>query len=177
MPGGSRGLLGVSDHPFPPAQAYARISFDFSTRVFQRLLVKAFHRLNGYIFTLEIEDAYCRIEAGIAEGGSFISIGQEEVARFEQQARFKILPYMDFLVHAAYWRVLDDGKARPLWGDLQRVRVVFVEEGSAELQICHLKGTRRIPLNDLIMLILQHLEKEVDKAKLAPIEVKEVRGH
>jgi hypothetical protein len=140
-------------------------------------MVKAFHRLNGYSFTLEVEDAYCRFETGIAEDEAFTSIGEEETKRFEELTKLKALPHLDFLIHAAYWRLLENGKTRPLWGDLHRVRIVFVEEGSAEIQICHLRGTRRIPLDDLVSLLIESLQREIDKAKLTSLEIKEVKGH
>ncbi len=166
-------LLGVSNHPLPVIQAYARVYYEFPTPRFQRLLAEAFASLNQLSFQLPFEDVQCLLEVGVAEGEDFIYLGEAELERLKKTLRGRVLPRLDFIIYANYRR--SEG-GRSLWGDLQRVRIIFPEENIAEIQVSHVKGTRRFPLNELLKQILSRIEVEAGKQSLPPPQTLTVKG-
>jgi len=166
-------LIGVSELPIPIIHAYARIYYEFEEHTLQKLLAEAFIRLNGLSFQLPYEEASCTLEVGVAEGRDFSYLSEEEAERLRKTLRGRRLPHLDFVIYANYRR---GGRARSLWGDLQRVRIVFPESYTAEIQVFHLKGTRRLPLDELLTKIVEQVRLEADRLGLPPPQLSTLRG-
>ena len=166
-------MIGVSEHPIPLIHAYARIYYEFEEQVMQRLLAEAFIRLNGLSFQLPYEEAHCTLEVGVAEGGDFTFLNGEEAGKLRKTLKERKLPHLDFIIYANYKR---GERGRSLWGDLQRVRIVFPESYTAEIQVFHLKGTRRLPLDELLTRIVEQVRLEADKLGLPPPQLSTLRG-
>jgi hypothetical protein len=174
LPNGGLRLIGVSEHPLPMVHAYARVYYEFEAAVFQRLLAEAFINLNRLSFQLPYEEASCTLEVGVADGKDFTFLWEDETKRLRKTLKERKLPRLDFIVYANYRRGL--GRARSLWGDLQRIRIVFPEEYTAEIQVFHLRGTRRLPLDDLLSRIIEQIRLEADKHGLPPPQISALRG-
>ena len=166
-------MIGVFREPIPQVHAYMRVSYAFPSRTFQVLTVKALIGLNGYTFTLQPEEVTCKFEVGVAEGEDFVYLGEDEASRLLRAARRGRFNRMDFIVYAYYRR---EGGRRGLWGDLYRVSIVLGGEGLAELQASHVKGTKRIALDELLGKIVELLKVAAGRRGLPPVEVREARG-
>lgn len=166
-------MFGVSEHPLPLVHAYARLYHEVELPIFQRILAEAFIRLNRLSFQLPYEEVFCTLEVGVAEGRDFTFLGEEEERRLRKTLRERRLPYLDFIVYANYRR---RSGGRSLWGDLQRVRIIFPEENMAEIQVFHVKGTRRLPLDELLGRIVEQVRGEADRRSLPPPQLSTLRG-
>ena|GEM_PF-6860165 len=166
-------LLGVSTHPLPIIHAYARVTYSFPAKKLFKLVAGAFIKLNGYTFNIPLEEVKCTLEVGVAENGDFIFLGREEAVRLQAALDRRPPPRLDFIVYANYRRA---GSRRSLWGDLHRVRFLLLEEGLAEIQVYHVKGTRRLSLEELLNLIFSRLEQEAERLRLPPPGLQELKG-
>ncbi|RLI15409.1 MAG: hypothetical protein DRO43_01240 [Candidatus Hecatellales archaeon] len=167
-------MIGISEHSLPMVHAYARIYYEFEASTLQRLLSEAFISLNKASFQLPYEEVVCTLEVGVADGKDFTFLGEEEARKLRKTLKERRLPRLDFIVYANYRRSLEG--ARSLWGDLQRVRIVFPEENTAEIQVFHFKGTRRLPLDELLSRIIEQVRLEADRRSLPPPQISVLRG-
>lgn len=175
-------MLGIFEH-FPSViQAYAQLSYSFSPAKLQVLVVEAMGRLNSQLESppsgsedsaLGLTTAY---EVGVAERNSFIFLREEEVERIKRHISRGGNEVLDFFVHIAYRHNKSGGKSAPLWGDFNFVRFLFQEKGSLEIQVSHFKGTRRLPLDELIERLVAKINEEAGKRRLKPLKLIDLKS-
>jgi hypothetical protein len=75
---------------------------------------------------------------------------------------------LDFFFIVRYHIVKDNGKKVPLKFDYHLLRLVFQESGM-EIQICHEKGTQRVPMDDLTYFLIERINVGISQKKLMPL--------
>ncbi|WP_309492338.1 hypothetical protein [Candidatus Hecatella orcuttiae] len=173
-------MLGVFEN-FPSViQAYAQFSYGFSPAKLQVLVVEAMGRLNSQKENLPPEGSALGLttayEVGVAESNSFIFLREEEVERIKRHLSKGKNDVLDFFVHIVYRHNKSGGKSAPLWGDFNFVRFLFQERGSLEIQVSHFKGTRRLPLDELIERLVAKINEEAEKRRLKPLKLIELKS-
>ncbi len=155
-----------------------RYTYHTSTQQLQRNIVKALRQLNQETLDLaaltKASPANCQLnfEFGIADQFAFNFLDDEELERFlrmhdDSQGETQVL---DFLCAARYSRVTDEGKRIPLRFDYTLLRFVFYER-NMETFIAHERGSRRIPLEDLIVFLTDRIGTELKRNGQKPLKL------
>lgn len=119
-------------------------------------------------------DIEVSFEVGVAEDVEFNYLDKEELDRFQKGIVEKELPILDLFCVVRYHVVNDIKKRVPLKFDYHLLRFTF-QKNSMELRICHERGTRRVPLEDLITFITKRINEELSKKQLKPLNLEYLR--
>jgi hypothetical protein len=173
-------LLGRYEN-FPEiVHGVARFAFKSSVREVQQAILAAFHHLNQESCGLSAVTPHlsreCKVsfEIGAAEDFDFNFLDDKELDRFQRSAAEEELSMLDFFFVVRYYVVNDKGKQVPLKFDYHMLRFIF-QENIVELQVCHERGTQRVPLEDLITFIVKRINEELSKKRLKLLNLEYLR--
>lgn len=156
--------------------------FTVSLDVVQLSVIRALHNLNGFVTSRLIgvsgKKGMCEgivgFEIGVADGTIFHNLDKtlaEKLSIFAIQDR---LPSkLDFLVTITY-HYYRRAERIPLHFDYHQLRFIF-DANVFELRLFHSKGTRRIPLDELLHCILSAVNEELEKQSMKPLIVQTIR--
>lgn len=145
-----------------------------SIKGLQYAVLGTFYRLNNECFDLAAVTPYlkqnCEVsfEFGVADGFNFNFLDHEELTRCLNNVDENELSNLDFFFIIRYHIVKDNGKKVPLKFDYHLLRLVFQESGM-EIQICHEKGTQRVPIDDLTYFLIERINVRLSQKKLMPL--------
>lgn len=157
-----------------------RFIYESSTRDVQQTILRALHNLNHEVcglgaLTLHLpQECEVSFELGVAEDFDFNFLDEKELYRFQSSIIEKELPTLDFFFVVRYHVVNDDGKRVPLKFDYHMLRFMF-QENSIELRICHERGPQRVPLEDLVTLIVERINEELSQRQLKSLNLEYLR--
>ena len=156
----------------------ARVSHQNTTTKLQQAIIQTFYKLNESKekYTLSVADhvgtynGEVTFEVGVADGLFFNFLNQDAFQNLCTPLKFgKEYSILDFLVVIAY-RYFRGERKISLNFDHYIVRFAFYN-GSVEATLFHSKGTRRMPLDEFLNLILKRLSNELKQMGLKPITV------
>jgi len=180
-----RPILGVSEG-FPlPFHGIATLSHDVPNSTLRTLVVKGLYELNGR------EEAYQASVAGRA--GTFegkrsfhIGVGYASVFDYLDKELYQQLigsqqidsesasqGVLDFLLVVSYY-YSRGGKSIPLRFDHYRIRFLFVRD-RVRLKLAHVKGIRRTPIDEVLKLLIDWINKAFREAGFEGVRVEEFR--
>ena len=146
----------------------------------QQSILSALHHLNQEVCGLNAVTPHlpqkCEVsfEFGVAEDVDFNFLDKKELDRCQRIIIEKALSTLDFFCVARYHVVNDKGKRVPLKFDYHIIRFMF-QKNSMELQICHERGTQRVPLEDLITFIAKRINEELSQRQLKQLNLENLR--
>ena len=134
----------------------AVFSCEAECEALQRALIRLFHRINMGVEPVEApaltsQGVSLILEIGVASGLAFNFIDDEEMGRWVDLLRERKLDTIDFILIARYY-VSRGGRRRPLRFDYYMLRFTF-RPGAMEIRVHHERGTRRLPIEDLLRLL------------------------
>jgi len=152
----------------------ALFSSQTSPQTLQRLLICLFYRMNRGEEPLETpmftsQGIQLIPEIGIAEGLTFTFLDEEEKKRWLDNVKKEAFKILDFIWIAKYY-VSEKGKNKPLKFDYYMLRFIFRSE-AIELRVHHERGTRRLPIEDLIRLISEKINQDLNKKGEPPLRI------
>jgi len=168
-------LLGYYENFPENYHGIARFSHNVSKRKLQNVIIQSLHRLNrGRRRPQLIHDTArfgCEVilEFGIGESVTFNYLDRKMLKSCEEGLLKQIPSLLDFLCIARYY-VTDEKGRRPLKFDYYILRFLFYEK-EAELRIFHERGTRRLPIEDLIHLLRESINHELSRRRLSLINL------
>ncbi len=177
-----RDELGIFANFSPIVHGIAKTSFTCHTHDAQQVLLNLFEELNGHqeARTLSIGAGIgevagtMRFEVGLAEGSSFVYFDDETSAKLasflELQKRTRPL---DFLLIATYHYTKKE-KEIPLKFDYHHLRFLF-GQNEMNLVLHHVRGTRRLPLDELLRMLFERFERKVKEKHLGTFMVRQIR--
>jgi hypothetical protein len=144
-----------------------------SNRSMQQKLTKSLHAMNSQTFSLEkladpsIPECSANFEFGIAEGGGFTYLDDEETARVLKLLRKKPLQTIDLYCVVRYHR-LQWEKKTPLRFDYYMIRFMF-NKGLMEAQVFHERGLRYVSPEDAVNAIVNKINEASLKKMLKEV--------
>jgi len=173
-------LLGRYENFPQVVHGVARFTCGSSIREVQQAVLSALHHLNQEVCGLSVVTPHLQqehevsFEIGIAEEFDFNFLDEKELDRFQRDIAEKELPTLDFFFVVRYHVVNARGKHVPLKFDYHLLRFIF-QENSMEMQVCHERGTQRVPLEDLITFTTKRVNEELSKKRLKPLNLEYLR--
>ena len=158
----------------------ARFTCESSIGRVQQAILSVLHHLNQEVCGLSAVTPHlpqkCEVsfELGVAEEFDFNFLDKKELDRFQISIVEKELPTLDFFFVVRYHIVNDRGNRVPLKFDYHMLRFMF-QENSVEMRICHERGTQRVPLEDLITFVTKHINEELSRKRLKPLNLEYLR--
>ena len=165
-------MLGVYESFPENVHKIANFAASTPTRKLQQSLIQEVRKLNentGLDCLPDSAVSQCAVifEFGIAEGGDFNYLDDEEASKVISNVGRKPLPVMDFLLVIRYYRMREQ-KRSPLRFDYYMLRVTFGK--CLEIRIFHEKGPMRMLPEEVIELIVDRINEKASKRILSPIE-------
>lgn len=148
----------------------------------QRATIRAFHDLNSYQEDRllsgsepgQTHHGKLGFEVGVAEDLYFNYLDEEEVQRVSKhlssRRRYR---FLDFLLIVTY-RYTRKRKQVALNFDYHYLRFTF-SGGGFEVLLYHSKGTRRMPLNELLIRLFNTINNRMKRLSLGTLTVEDVR--
>jgi hypothetical protein len=167
-------LLGCYDNF--PKNFHGLFCFQYhdSMKGLQQAILCTFHGLNSETFDLSAVTPYLKqncmvgFEVGVADSFDFNFLDHSELDQCLKSVAENELLTLDFFFAVRYHLIRDDGKRVPLKFDYHLLRFVFQEVG-LKLQICHEKGTQRVPLDDLTSFLVKQINAGLSYKQLMPL--------
>jgi len=143
--------------------------------------LNALHQLNQETYDLktltEASPPNCQVnfEFGIAEGDAFNFLEKEELDKLQRSLEKGEKPHiLDFFCATLYHTTTPNGKTKPLKFDYTLLRLAF-QRGALELFVVHERGTQRIPLEDLVIFLINRINRELAQRGLKTLTVRHMR--
>ena len=158
----------------------ARLTCESPLRMVQQTILSVLHKLNRETCGLRaitphlFQECEVSFELGAAEDFDFNFLDNKELDRFERRILEKELSTLDFFFVVRYHVLNDEGKRVPLKFDYHMLRFMF-QEKSIELRICHERGPQRVPLEDLVTLIVKRINEELSQRQLKSLNLEYLR--
>ena len=178
----NRKELGIFANFSPILHGTAKIMFPCQPSDAQHILVEVLQELNGHQEPriLSVADMEGEVkgrmgfEIGIGEGNYFLYLDEETVADLtallESQRRPRPL---DFLLILTYY-YKKDGKNMPLKFDYHQLRFLF-GQNFFDVILHHVKGTRRVPLDELLMMLFNRYDQKLQRHRLGSAKIQQIR--
>jgi hypothetical protein len=172
-------LFGVYEN-FPEMyHSIARLDHEVSTEKLQRVLVESLYRLNrgngsSNFPEFTRHNIGVELEFGIADGLTFSYLDGEILEHCREMIYRQVFSMLDFLCVVRYY-VIEEAKRKALRFDYHMLRFLFNEE-EVELRVYHEKGTRRLPIEDLVKFLLQDINQELVRNKSSPLKMSYMRA-
>lgn len=113
-------------------------------------------------------------EVGVAEGIFFDRLNNEMVKRlFKPISPTRRYPLLDFLIIVTY-HYLHHGKRIALNFDYHHLRLIF-NNRRLEVRLFHSKGTKRLPLDELLKRIFNKIRERMWQSSLGGLTIKYMR--
>jgi hypothetical protein len=176
-------MLGCySDFP-TKIHGIARYNYQVSTQQLQKTIVHVLHQLNQKNLDLKTvtksspNNCELRFEFGIAEHDAFNFLDNEELERLLQTLDQSKEPVhmLDFFCAMRYYTKTADDKRRPLRFDYALLRFSFYRR-TMEVFMVHERGTRRVPLEDLVVFLTNRVNDELKQNGLKPLTLKHLHA-
>lgn len=160
----------------------ARISHGNSTTTIQQAIIQALYRLNEFkdAYPLSVADhvgtydGEVAFEVGVADGLFFDYLNQEALQKLCNPLKSgEEYTVLDFLIVVAY-RYSRGEKRISLNFDHYILRFSFYN-GEVDASLFHSKGTRRMPLDEFMNLIIRRITIEIKQIGLKPIKVESIK--
>lgn len=176
-----KAVLGIFTNFSATVHGIVRVIYEDPPAKIQHSIIRALYKLNGLKKSYPISpssragtyDGQVGFEVGVAEG-IFFNFLDDKMA--ERLCEFTMLrkpyPILDFLVIVTYYYNPEDKKIH-LNFDYYQLRFVFYDNGF-EIRLFHNKGTRKMPLDELVNRILESINIEMKKQSLRPLKVEEL---
>jgi hypothetical protein len=162
----------------------AKISHKTSSLRLQRVVAEALHDLNGYK-TAQILSVASRsgrysgeitFEVGVADDLYFNYLDDETHTHFLTRLKSRrALQALDVLIIVLY-HYYKTGKRIPLNFDHNIIRFTF-KKGELNVYLFHVKGIRRMPLDDLLNLVITRIKEKMTKNRLKTFKINYVRTY
>lgn len=170
-------MFGIYDFFPENLHGIARFSYHASIRKLQGILIYTLHQLNQCTenpldfahFNMELI-----LEFGIADGITFNYLDRQMLKHCLERFRGQTFSTLDFFCVARY-HIAEGEKRKPLRFDYYILRFLFYEK-EIELQVFHEKGTQRLSIEDLIMLLMKNINQELRKRNLNPLNMNYLRA-
>jgi hypothetical protein len=168
-------LFGCYENFPETSHGIARLSYDILTIDLQESILHALHNLNfGEIWKDHISphipsNSEVLFEFGIAENIFFNYLDEKMLSYSCRRIREQKLSFFDLLCIIRYYQ-LGSANKKPLRFDYHMVRFTF-EKKNMEIRSFHQKGTRRIPTEDLILIMVEAINKELLRRRINPISL------
>ena len=146
-----------------------------SNKRLQRRLIQVLHDINCRNFSFEevacptVPKCTIIFEAGLAEAKNFSYIDEEETRKALSALRKTTFQMMDFFCALRYYKGTAEKKV-PLKFDYYLMRVVF-GKNSVEFHLFHERGPRYISPEDLVVFLVNEVNKSSSRRALKRIEV------
>lgn len=163
---------------FPkPLHARASLSFDVSPVSLQKALFRSLGSLEGFLVARDVTVAdrggylpgAFRVLVGVGDGDGFDVLDDEEeervMSRIESRGAFDAL---DLSFHLRYR--IERSPGSKVRQDRYLVRLVF-RPGNVEVLLHHVKGLRRVEGDELVDLIISHLNSELEKQRFSLVKI------
>jgi len=168
-------MLGVYENF--PANIHRIEAFEtpLSSKRLQRRLIQVLHDINCRNFSFEevtyptVPDCTIIFEAGLAEAKNFSYIDEEETKKVLNALRKTTFQMMDFFCAVRYYKGTAEKKT-PLKFDYYLMRVVF-GKNAVEFQVFHERGPRYISPEDIVVFLVNEVNKTSSRRTLKRIEV------
>lgn len=155
-----------------------QLLYQFSSQKLQLAILEALHNL-----ILEEKPAFpsvpavsgCKVnfDFGIAEGATFSYLDEEILNDSLKIVSQGALPVLDFFCVVRYYRRSGRGVYRPLKFDYYLLRFLFYE-GGVDLQVLHERGTRRLSIEDLHIIVVNRVGRVLSERGLPEIAVRDI---
>jgi hypothetical protein len=168
---------------FPPlVHGSVRATYSCQPDIIQQCVIRAFHKLNGLQKTYAISvsgqvgmyEGEVRLEIGVADGIYFDYLQAEVVEKLSESVELGTLyPILDFLIIVTYYYNRQDRTIHVNF-DYHQLRFVFNNEW-IEMRLFHSKGIRRMPIDELIKIVLDAINLEMKERSLTPLTIREFK--
>lgn len=160
-----------------PAKIHRTDNFKslLSSKKLQQRLIQVLHKINRETFSFKkvayptVPDCTIIFEIGLAEAFSFSYIDEEETKRALTALREETLRLMDFFCAVCYYKGAGEKKT-PLKFDYYLMRFVF-GKNSMEIQVFHERGPRYISPEDIVVFLVNEINKTSERKILKMIEL------
>jgi hypothetical protein len=159
-----------------------KISHKTSNTRLQRIIAEALRDLNGYTTRQVLSvasDSGTRkgevsFEVGVADGLNFHYIDEETYTEIIKPLKArKSFPVLDVLIIVLY-HYTKNGKTIPLNFDHHLLRFTF-KKGELNAYLFHMKGIRRMPLDDLLHQLINRIKGKMTKNRLKTFKIESFR--
>jgi len=152
----------------------ANFSYTTPTKKLQRILIELLYQINQRKGGLNFpeftrQNIKVELEIGIADGLTFNYLDREVLKQYQEKYSRKVFPKLDFLCIARYY-VTKKKHQSSLRFDYYMLRFLFNKK-KATLRVYHEKGTRRLPIGDLIRFLMEKINQELSREKSSPIQI------
>jgi hypothetical protein len=178
----SRKELGIFANFSPIIHGTARIRFPCESTDAQHILLEVLKELNGHEEPriLSIADTEGEVsgrmgfEIGVGEGNYFVYLDEDTTADLIALLKSRRRPRpLDFLLILTY-HYKKDGINKPLKFDYHQLRFLFGQK-LFDVILHHVKGTRRVPLDELLMMFLNRFDQRLQKLRLGSAKIEYIR--
>ena len=178
----NRKELGTFANFSPIIHGTARIRFPCQFTDAQNVLLEVLKELNGHEEPriLSIADTEGEVvgrmgfEIGVGEGNYFIYLDEETAADLTALLKSRRRPRpLDFLLILTY-HYKKEGRNMPLKFDYHQLRFLF-GQNVFDVTLYHVKGIRRVPLDELLMIFLNRFDQKLQKLRLGPAKIEHIR--
>ena len=168
-------MFGVYDN-FPNIiHGFAHFKCDSPPSELGSAIIRALYRMNRrtrFISSRRIPTPLgCRVrlEFGIADGTDFNYIDEEVLSLSLDILSKGDLDILDFLCVVRYYRI-EKGR-KPLRFDYYLLRFML-NPGEGEVRVFHERGIRRLPIEDLILILMDSVDRELSRRRVRRPHVK-----
>jgi hypothetical protein len=169
-------MLGIYDN-FPlNIHQTETFTSPLSRKKLQEKIAQTFQKINREILTFEevgnpaIPNSQVIFEFGIADGGNFCYLNQEEAQKLQNSLSNQSLQTMDWFCLIRYYKNIELKVKRPLKFDYYMLRFGFGDKGNVELQVFHERGPMYISSEDLASFIAREVNELSARKALKQIE-------
>jgi hypothetical protein len=159
-----------------------KISHKTSNTRLQRIIAEALRDLNGYTIQQVLSIAsdsgthkgQVAFEVGVADGLNFHYLdGETYTELIKPLKKRKPFPVLDALIIVLY-HYTKNGKKIPLNFDHHLLRFTF-KKGELNAYLFHMKGIRRMPLDDLLHQLIDRIKGKMTKNRLKTFNIESFR--
>ena len=169
-------MLGIYDN-FPlNIHRTETFTSPLSRKKIQQKITETFQRINQERLTFEevgnptIPNSQVIFEFGIADGGNFCYLNEEEAQKLQNSLTKEPLQNMDWFCLIRYYKNTEQKVKRPLKFDYYMLRISFADKGTVEVQIFHERGPRYLSPEDLATFIARKVNGLSARKTLKQIE-------
>lgn len=148
-------------------------STPLSIKQLQQKILKCLFELNKREFSFEevtdptVPNGIVVFEFGLAQAEGYVYLDEDELSTALGFVSTQQLQILDFFCAVRYYKICESKKS-PLKFDYYQLRVSFGKE-ILEMQVFHERGPRYVSPKDLVVFIVQRLNKQQSKVILRPI--------
>lgn len=160
----------------------AKITHKTSATRLQRAIAETLRDLNGYrmpqVLSVAshsgVHEGEAAFEVGVADGLYFDYLDEETFKRLVKPLRAgKFFPVLDVLIIVSY-HYSRNGRRVSLNFDHHLLRFIFKKE-ELDLYLFHLKGIRRIPLDEFLNHVLDRVRERMEEKRLETFKIEYLR--